>query len=133
MASGKPESLQFVASPLLSFVPIEPGALDSEWEVGREYPLKLYFLKFIPLGRHSIQLVKVDRDQNTISSRERGLLTPVWNHNIVFQEIKPGMLIYTDDIDIRAGLLTPFIWLFAHVFYRHRQQQWKVLLQNKQK
>lgn len=51
---SKPESPQFVASPLLSFVLIEPGALDSEWEVGREYPLKLYFLKFIPLGRHSI-------------------------------------------------------------------------------
>lgn len=30
---SKPESLQFVASPLLSFVPIEPGALDSEWKV----------------------------------------------------------------------------------------------------
>jgi hypothetical protein len=129
---SKPESLQFVASPLLSFAPLEPGVLDSEWEVGREYLLKLYLLKFIPLGRHSIKIVKVDRDQSTILSRESGLLAPVWNHNISFQEIKPGLVIYADEIEVQAGLLTPFIWLFAHVFYRHRQRRWKVLLQNNQ-
>lgn len=129
---SKPESLQFVASPILSFVPIEPGVLDSEWEIGRDYPLKLYFLKLIPLGRHTIQLVKVDRDRNIISSRERGLLAPVWNHTILFQETRPGLVSYTDEIEIRAGWLTPFVWLFAHVFYRHRQRRWKVLLQNRQ-
>jgi hypothetical protein len=130
---SKPRSLQFVASPILSFAPIEPGVLDGEWEVGRDYVIKLHFLKFIPLGRHTIQLVKVDRDENFISSRERGLLAPVWNHNISFQEIKPGLVSYTDEIEIRAGWLTPFIWLFAHVFYRHRQRRWKELLKDKQK
>lgn len=129
---GKPSSLQFVASPMLAFVPVEPGALDGEWEVGRDYPLKLYFLKFIPLGLHTIQLVKVDRDRNVISSREKGLLAPVWNHNIVFHESEPGTVSYTDEIQIRAGWLTPFVWLFAHLFYRHRQRRWKVLLKNEQ-
>ncbi len=125
---SKPESLQFVASPLLSFTPVEPGMLNEEWEVGRDYPLKLYFLNVIPMGRHSIQLVKVDREQNIISSRETGLLARVWNHDISFEEIKPGLVRYTDEIEIRAGLLTPFVWLFAHVFYRHRQRRWKRLL-----
>ncbi|TVS19265.1 MAG: hypothetical protein EA417_00975 [Gammaproteobacteria bacterium] len=130
---SKPESLQFVASPMLGFTPVEPGVLGSEWEVGRDYPLKLYFLKFIPLGRHTIQLVKVDRDQKLISSRESGLLAKVWNHDIFFQEIEPGLVSYTDEIEIRAGWLTPLIWLFAHVFYRHRQRRWKVLLRDRQK
>lgn len=125
----EPKSLQFVASPILSFVPVEPGLLEGDWEVGRDYPLKLYFLKFIPLGRHIIHLTKIDKAHNTISSRERGLLAPVWNHNIVFHEVKPGMVTYTDEIEIRAGWLTPFIWMFAHVFYRHRQRRWKELLQ----
>lgn len=129
---SKPESLQFVASPMLAFAPIEPGVLGSEWETGRDYRLKLYFLKFIPLGRHTIQLVKVDREQNIISSRETGLLAPVWNHNIFFEEIKPSLVSYTDEIDIRAGWLTPLVWLFAQVFYRHRQRRWKVLLQKRQ-
>ncbi len=129
---SQPESLRFVASPLLDFVPIEPGALDSEWEVGRDYPLKIYFLKCLPLGRHTIQLVKVNRNHNIISSRERGLLAPVWNHNIFFQEVSPGLLRYTDEIEIRAGLFTPFIWVFAHLFYRYRQRRWKVLIENEQ-
>lgn len=129
---SKPESLVFVASPILSFAPIEPGVLGSEWEVGRDYPLKLYFLGFIPLGRHRIQLVEVDRNRKRISSRESGLLARVWNHDISFEEMRPGLVRYTDEIEIRAGWLTPFIWLFAHVFYRHRQRRWKVLLRNGQ-
>lgn len=126
---GRPASLQFVASPVLAFVPIELGVLDGEWEVGRNYRLKLYLFKWIPLGSHTIQLVKVDRGQNVISSRERGLLAPVWNHDITFHEVSPGLVSYTDEIEIRAGWLTPFIWLFAQVFYRHRQRRWKILLE----
>ena len=127
-----PQSLQFVASPILTFVSVEPGVLDSAWEVDRDYALELYLLKFIPLGRHTIRLVKIDRDQNIISSRERGLLAPVWNHHITFQEIQPGLVNYTDEIEIRAGWFTPCIWLFAQLFYRHRQRRWKVLLRETQ-
>lgn len=127
----KPKSLQFVASPILSFVPVEAGILDSEWQVERTYSLKLYFFKVIPLGHHSIQLVKIDRDNNTISSCESGLLVSVWKHNIFFQEVMPGVVSYTDEIEIRAGWLTPFIWGFAHMFYRHRQRRWKILLRKK--
>lgn len=125
---GQPASLQFVASPLLTFVPAEPGLLDREWEVGRDYSLKLYLLNFIPLGRHTIRLLKVDKEKNIISSCERGTLARVWNHTITFREVTPGRVSYTDEIEIRAGWLTPFIWLFAHAFYRHRQRRWKLLL-----
>jgi hypothetical protein len=127
-AIGRPDSLRFVASPLLAFVPLEPTAFDSEWEVGRRYPVRLYLLRLIPLGLHTIQLETIDRKRNIISSRESGLLAPVWNHNISFQELKPGLVSYRDEIEIRAGWLTPLIWLFAHGFYRHRQRRWKVLL-----
>jgi hypothetical protein len=127
----EPKSLQYVASPIVRFVPDEAGALAGEWEVGRAYPLRLYFLKFIPLGRHAIQLRKIDKVENVISSEERGLLARVWNHNITFREVSPGTLSYTDEIEIQAGWLTPAIWLFAHFFYRHRQRRWKVLLRQK--
>lgn len=125
----EPASLQYVASPILSFVPIREGSLSGEWQVGTPYPLKLYFLKFIPLGQHTIQLVKIDKEANIILSRENGHLAKVWNHTISFQENAPGVLCYTDEIEIQAGLLTPGIWLFAQLFYRHRQRRWKILLQ----
>ena len=130
---SRPQSLQFVASPLLKFKPIEPGALDGEWEVGRDYQLKLYLLGLIPLGHHTIRLTRVDRDHNTIASRESGLLARVWNHTISFQEFTPGLIDYTDEIEIQAGWLTPLIWAFAHLFYRHRQRRWKLLLKQTQR
>ena len=90
--------------------------------------MKLYFLKLIPLGWHTIRLVKMDKKTNTISSQESGLLAQVWNHNISFREVGSGKVSYTDEIEIQAGCLTPAIWLFAHIFYRYRQRRWKVLL-----
>ena len=124
----EPRSLQFVASPLLTFTPIEAGALEREWQVDRDYPLRLYFMKLIPLGRHTIRLVKIDRSTNTILSEERGSLARVWNHRIHFRQVAPGKLAYEDEIEIRAGVLTPLIWSFARLFYRHRQRRWRVLL-----
>lgn len=126
----EPRSLQFVASPILSFVPAEGGALSGEWKVGLAYPLNLYFLKVIPLGRHTIRLVEIDKSTNTIASQETGLLAREWNHTIRFHEVAPGQVSYTDEIEIQAGWLTPLIWAFAQVFYRHRQRRWKVLLRD---
>lgn len=126
----EPRSLQFVASPLLTFKPIEGSALEREWQVDRDYPLQLYFLNVIPLGRHTIRLTEIDRNTNTILTEERGSLARVWNHRIHFRETAPGRLAYEDEIEIRAGWLTPAIWVFAHVFYCHRQRRWKVLLRS---
>jgi len=127
----EPRSLQFVASPILRFVSAEADDLEGEWRVGSPYRLNLYFLGFIPLGRHTIHLVKIDKDMNTIVSRESGLIARVWNHTISFWEVSPGVVSYTDEIEIQAGWLTPAIWLFAQLFYRHRQRRWKVLLGRK--
>jgi hypothetical protein len=103
----EPKALQFVAWPILSFIPDETGALDGEWIVGKKYNLRLFFLKFIPLGRHIIQLVNIDKTANTISSQEKGKLARVWNHDITFHEVYPGKVHYIDKIEISAGLLSP--------------------------
>lgn len=124
----EPQSLQYVAAPILSFSPKNDLTLSGDWEVDKPYPLKLHLFSIIPLGTHTIKLVKIDKQSNTIESQEKGLLAPVWNHKIHFSEIEPDKVKYTDSIEIKAGLLTPFIWLFAHFFYRHRQKRWRVLL-----
>jgi hypothetical protein len=127
----KPTSLQFVASPILRFIPAEGGTLAGEWQVGLAYPLKLYLLGFIPLGRHTIRLVEIDKNRHLIASQESGRLARVWNHTIHFREVAPGQVSYVDEIEIQASWLTPLIWAFAQVFYRHRQRRWKVLLKAK--
>jgi hypothetical protein len=126
---SQPQSLQFVSSPLLRFKPLEKGALDDEWTVGKTYALKLYFLNLVPFGRHNIKLVTIDKASNTIESHENGTLAPVWNHTIRFRQVEPGRLHYTDEIEIQAGWRTVAVWAFAHLFYRYRQRRWKKLLQ----
>lgn len=124
----QPSSLQFVAYPILTFYPVDDQPLPDQWEVDTPYPLRLRLFDFIPMGEHTIRLVKIDRQTNTISSRENGRLATVWNHEITFNMRGRHKVRYTDDIEIRAGLLTPAIWLFSHLFYRHRQRRWHVLL-----
>ncbi|MFN7827590.1 MAG: hypothetical protein ACK5RR_06470 [Acidobacteriota bacterium] len=129
----EPRSLQFIAAPLLSFVPLTPQtieALSRQWEVGVQYNLNLCLLNLIPLGPHKIELIKIDRATGTIVSRESGRLAQTWNHTIHFYEVSPGTISYTDEIDIRAGWLTLPIWFFAHIFYRHRQRRWKRFIQS---
>ncbi len=124
----EPRSLQFVSSPILSFRPTLKHEFEGEWVEGKTYDLKLYFLKIVPLGYHKIKLIKMDRQSNTIVSNESGTLTGAWNHTIWFRKVERDKLLFTDKVEIKAGLLTPAIWIFAHLFYRHRQKRWKILL-----
>lgn len=128
---AKPQSLQYVAAPILYFYPTGNTDLNSNWEINKEYHLKLFFLKFIPLGGHKIIPKKIDLLKNEIISNESGKLAKVWNHRIKFNAINPTQMEYTDIIEIKAGLLTIFIWIFSHIFYRHRQRKWKTLLSTK--
>ena len=126
----EPKSLQFVAAPLLRFEPLVAGELDGEWIVGKTYVVRLYSFGFLPLGQHCIKIITIDRTTNTIESQESGSLARVWNHIIHFHPSGAGQLRYTDEIEIEAGVLTVFIWAFAHLFYRHRQRRWKKLLED---
>ena len=124
----KTSSLMHVAAPMLMFKPQTNHALPESWSIGVEYKLKLFFFGLIPLGDHCINLVEFNHDEKTIVSNEYGRLTDVWNHVIKIKAIDEQTLEYTDEIEIKAGMLTFSIWLFAHLFYRHRQRRWKELL-----
>ncbi len=128
---SRPASLRFVAAPLLHFEPLAAGDLDGEWVVGKTYPLRLSLFGFLPAGAHRITLINIDRAANLIESRESGALSPIWNHTIRFHPLGNGKLHYSDEIEIQAGLLTGVIWIFAHLFYCHRQQRWKQLVRSK--
>jgi hypothetical protein len=126
-----PASLCFVAAPLLQFEPQVDGELDGEWITGKTYTVRLSLFGFLPAGEHRITLASIDREAKQIESKESGDLSPVWNHTIRFRPLENGKLHYTDEIEIKAGLLTGVTWAFAHLFYRHRQRRWKILLQSK--
>lgn len=124
----KVSSLMQVASPILKFRPQNNQTLPEKWELGTEYKLKLSFFGVVPLGDHFIRVVEINQKKKTIVSNEHGNLTKVWNHIIKIVPINDQSIEYTDEIEIKAGLLTLSIWLFVQIFYRHRQSKWKKLL-----
>jgi hypothetical protein len=122
------KSLQYISAPILYFIPKKDTVLKDGWETNKEYNLSLFLLKFIPLGQHKIVINKISQDTNEIVSSESGLLAKTWNHKIKFDAINSKQIMYTDTVEIKAGLLTIFIWLFAQIFYRHRQRRWRGFL-----
>jgi hypothetical protein len=126
-------SLEYISAPLLTFKPVDGNGLEDCWRVGHPYKLSLFFLNMLPLGNHQITIVKIDPKRHEIVSEEGGTLAKVWNHSIYMQAVGQESVYYTDKIEIKAGLLTLPVWLFANAFYRHRQRRWKKLLRSSRK
>ena len=118
------ETLQFIAWPYASFTPV--GEPLHTWSAGSTSSFRLRLFGIIPFGTHTIRIVRFDPDG--VSSREGNVHVPVWNHEIRLRELDGSHTAYTDRVEIRAGWKTPFIWLWAGAFYRHRQRKWIRLL-----
>jgi hypothetical protein len=81
-----------------------------------------------PAFGHEVRVVRVDESKREIDTEERGTLITVWNHRLHVEPVSDSECCYTDRIELRAGLLTPLVWVFASAFYRFRQRRWKKLL-----
>lgn len=60
-----------------------------------------------------------------------GELIRTWRHLITVDNAEGEKTLYTDTVKVQAGMLTFFIWVFANIFFWHRQRRWKKLIQNK--
>mgnify|MGYP006961701803 FL=1 len=127
-ALQKLSSLVYVTSPFLVFKSLDGGELPDKWELEKEYAFYISAFHIMPLGKHYIVVKIIDAEKKEILSNEHGTLTKEWNHQILIKRIDENTIRYTDAIEIKAGELTLFVWLFAHIFYRHRQRRWKKLI-----
>lgn len=118
--------LEHVTHPLLKIMPLTLESLPERFERG-SYLMKLYLLGFLPLGRHTIRIVKLDATQHELLTEESGTLLKTWNHRITLRSDPSGRTLYRDALDLDAGWLTLAVQLFAQVFYRYRQARWRTL------
>ena len=81
----------------------------------------------MPAWRHEIHIARVDDASREIQTAEHGGSIKQWRHRITVDERGPYRSQYTDEIDIRAGVLTPFVWAYAQLLYRYRQMRWRRL------
>jgi len=123
--------LQQVAAPLVRFVPLEPASFPERWEP-KEYLVSVRLFGFLPAGRQRINLsirersAEMGRFHVELRDNGRGTLASTWDHLIVVQALEQGCS-YTDRVTVKAGILTPLVWSFAWIFYRHRQRRWRRL------
>jgi carbon monoxide dehydrogenase subunit G len=132
----KPTLLEFVAAPLLTFDPLDPSSFPETFEDGDEILVDLKLLGWIPLGTQTIRVAVGDVDDTpgarlyTMRDEGTGEVASTWDHTITLRETPDGKTAYTDEVDVDAGVLTPFVWLFAHAFYRYRQARWRTLVED---
>jgi len=122
-----PRLLVHVARPIVTFVPVSPPVFPSRWEE-KEYVVALRLFGVVPFGQQTIALSIPRQSDICLELRDNGhsALIRQWDHLISIQGADKGTM-YTDRVDVSAGLLTPFIWAFGWIFYRHRQRRWRQL------
>jgi hypothetical protein len=91
--------------------------------------VRAYLFGLIPWGVRTMTFERVDQRRREIQTRERDFFVRRWDHLIRVEPLEGGRCRYTDDIEIRAGMLTFGVWLFAMWFYRHRQKRWQQVAQ----
>ena len=122
-----PALLQHIASPLIRFEPVARSGWPDRWEPG-PFPVQMKLFGWVPLGIQTIDISVPDAPAGQFRLRDRGhsALIERWDHLISIETVDGGTR-YIDRVDIRAGWRTPLVWLFARVFYAHRQRRWRRL------
>lgn len=126
-----PAFLEHVAAPLLRFTPIDPAAFPQVWEE-RRYRVRVLLAGVLPLGRQWIDISRETGPDGSFRMRDNGSgdLARRWDHRIIIVPNGETFCTYVDDVEVEAGLLTPFVWRFARLFYAHRQRRWRRLTAN---
>lgn len=121
--------LEHVAHPLQVFEPVEPSRLPEIWTDGG-YRVRCRTFGLIPTGEQWIVISTVDAGPERYVLRDNGHgdLARRWDHLITIRPVSANRCRYTDEVEVRAGLLTLFVAAFAWIFYRHRQRRWRQLV-----
>lgn len=121
--------MAYVAHPMLRFQYTEPAAPPEAWAPG-EYTARLKAFGFLPLGEQVlvIEFPPVEGSAYRVRDNGRGKLARVWDHIVTIEPMSKGRCRYTDEVTVEAGVLTPIVWAFAWMFYRHRQRRWEKLV-----
>ncbi len=126
-------TLDYIASPLLVFEPVDPKSYPKIWRHG-DYLVRMKVFGIILLGTQYIRIERIrDKSATEFILRDNGSgqLAKRWDHWIFIEKTEKNRVTrYVDRIEVKAGLLTPGVALFAAIFYRWRQHRWRKLIKN---
>ena len=122
--------LAHIAWPIMRFVPVGDEPLE-HFKPGGRYKVKLKLLGILPFGSQwivtSVQQPNTGQWPKRLRDDGYSAMINKWDHWITVAPDASGGTRYSDNVEISAGIITPFIWAFALVFYSHRQWRWRGL------
>jgi len=125
-------TLLYVTRGLMGFKSIE-SSLPDEWQEGKTEKLRIMLFGIIPAWCHQITFKNISNKNKVMLTHESGGVVNTWNHLISIKAADSFNCNYTDEVEIKAGMFTPLIWLYAHIFYRYRQLRWRFLVKKSAK
>ena len=125
---GRPALFLHITARLLVFSPVDPPTAAAVWTPG-VYRFRLLVGGRLPLGEHTVDAQQVGVADPAVAAPQQvwhdaghSALIKSWDHKIILEPVGESTR-YTDEVEIHAGLQTVPAWLFAHLFYRHRQRR----------
>lgn len=88
------DTLREICKPKASFISYDNIPLI--WKEGETFYFRMFLHRFIPIGKHTINVIKIDKNQRKIVSNEYNKRVTVWNHYIQMEKITENITRYTD-------------------------------------
>ena len=129
-AVRQPGLLHYVAAPLIRFQPAPGTEVGVEW-AERTYWFRMQLFGILPIGRQAVCVTMAQTDNRfTLHDAGHSPLISTWDHHITVEPQGDASTFYEDRVEIDAGVLTPLVWLFARLFFAHRQRRLRQLVRN---
>lgn len=120
------KTLFYVSRPWVVFA--NTSLFPEEWSTGHDVITKVRPFGLGKGSRYHIHIERVFEKQHTILTREQGGPIKTWNHTMEVARVDSEHCQYTDTVEVKAGALTPVLWLYVQLYYRHRHRCWRKLL-----
>ncbi len=127
-----PEVFQRVSRPFLTFRALDPTPFPALYQSGQSYVVGVKVLGFLPLGSQEINPSTSEEGGSLIfRDNGRGLSGPlslvsIFHHTMTLHPDREQTIL-EDQLEFRAGLLTPFLGLGFRLFWWWRHHQMKRL------
>lgn len=95
------------------------GLPNQPAQQGQTYTVDITTLKIFKTKDYTMFIELLNKDACVLQSREKGGAIKMWDHRLSIRQEK-DMAIWTDDVTIEAGLITPMVAHFGAYIYKKR-------------
>lgn len=131
-AIANPEVFRAVSGPILHMRSCEPEGFPDAWREYGPHRIKIWLFGVLPMGTQTIDISFTERPGGVrmmIDSGEpkSGLMTVIksWDHRMAISAAPGGKTLYRDRLVVKAGMLTPVVWLSMWAFWQIRAKKIK--------